>query len=372
MDSRLPITLLLCGVLLGCGTTKWTDTARSATEQLLITDAMDRAVSRLDLRSLAGKRVFLDSLPLNGLTDSAYLISSLRQHLLASGCIVVEAKPEAEYVVEVRAGAIGTDHHELTYGVPRVDIPAILPVSGFGIPTNIPELPFVKKMDQRAVTKIAVFAYNRETGHPVWQSGTIPVESDAKALWVFGAGPFERGSIYEGTNFAGDRLKIPLVDLGQPQGEIGSVSVADEAYFVEPKEAGPDKELAESEGEAAADVASEPAPLGESTEPGSASAEVVQTGHESSPDEGGRTEPPPQELPPAEAPADATPPVGIPPFGEQPPASETPPAILSPPQPIIREPGTQAPPPDGLPNDSPAPLPPVIGASGEPLDPFGQ
>ncbi|MFH1267334.1 MAG: DUF6655 family protein [Planctomycetota bacterium] len=352
MDSRLPLTLLLCGVLLGCGTTKWTDTSRSATEQLLITDAMDRAVSRLDLRSLAGKTVFLDSLPLAGLTDSSYLVSSLRQHLLASGCVVAETKAEAKYVVEARAGAIGTDHHELTYGVPRVDIPAILPVSGFGIPTNIPELPFIKRMDQRAVTKIAVFAYNRETGRPVWQSGAIPMESDAKALWVFGAGPFERGSIYEGTNFAGGQLKIPLVELGQPQDGIGSVSVADEAYFIEPKEKGADEELAQGEGEAAPDAASDPSPPGESTEPAAPSAEVIQTAHESTAHGGEAASPPAETLPSGE------------------PASEAPPPMGSPAWPTIREPVTKAPPPDGLPIDSPAPLPPAIGASGEPLDPF--
>jgi hypothetical protein len=69
----------------------------------------------------------------------------------------------------------------------------------------------------------------------VWQSGVVPAESTAKAFWVFGAGPFQRGRIYGGTTFAGDKFNIPLVNLDDPEGGAGSVSVADEAYFTEPK-----------------------------------------------------------------------------------------------------------------------------------------
>jgi hypothetical protein len=52
-------------------------------------------------------------------------------------------------------------------------------------------------------------------------------------VWVFGAGPFQHGTIYGGTNFAGDKLNIPLVEPGNPkdQGDLGSVSVTSEAYF---------------------------------------------------------------------------------------------------------------------------------------------
>ena len=57
-----------------------------------------------------------------------------------------------------------------------------------------------------------------------------------RALWVFGAGPFQHGSIYGGTTFAGDHVRIPLIDL-ERDGQKTSVSVAEQAYFVEPKDA---------------------------------------------------------------------------------------------------------------------------------------
>ncbi len=218
--------------LLGCGTTRWTNTKRSATEQLLITDAMDRAVSQLDFSAIAGKKIYIDSTHITKTTDYQYLVSTLRQHSLADGCLLKDKRDEADYIVEIRVGAIGTDHHDVLLGVPANDLSSVVPVTG--LPASVPEIPLIKKTEQRAVAKIAAFAYNRLTGRPVWQSGTIPIASKAKDVWVLGAGPFQRGSIYEGTNFAGDRLAIPLISPGKKR--KGEVSVTDEAYFSEPKE----------------------------------------------------------------------------------------------------------------------------------------
>jgi hypothetical protein len=196
---------------------------------MLVTDAIDRAVSAFDLRALAGKPVYLDTTYLRGVVDNDYLVSCFRQHALASGCILKTKPDEAEYIVEMRAGAVGTNRHDVLWGVPSLQIPTTVA----GGATAVPEIPFVKKTDEQAVAKIAVFAYNRVTGRPVWQSGITPVISNAKDVWVFGAGPFQRGTIYDGTKFAGDKLNIPMVEPGnkKDQNDLGAVSVSSEAYF---------------------------------------------------------------------------------------------------------------------------------------------
>ena len=270
-----PFAVLIAILLLtatGCGTSKWTDTGRSATEQLLITDAMDRAVSDLDFRALAGKTCFIDSTPLRKITDSEYLVSCIRQHMFASGCMVMGSKGEADYIVEVRAGAVGTDRHDVLYGIPAVNVPTVVPVSG--IPSQIPEMPIVKKTDQRAVVKLSLFAFNQKTGRPIWQSGAVPEESGAKAVWVLGAGPFQRGTIFDGMEFAGDKINVPLVDLyRQPDSHV---SVADEAFFAEPKEDVAPEEKAESAVAAAVEKKKpEPKPAGGEEKP----APVVPAGH---------------------------------------------------------------------------------------------
>jgi hypothetical protein len=267
---RLTIVFLLLAAA-GCGTSKWTDTGRSATEQLLITDAMDRAVSDLDFRALAGKTVFIDSAPLKKITDSEYLVSCLRQQMLACECVLKDAKTEADYVVEVRAGAVGTDRHDLLYGVPAVNVPTVVPVSG--IPSQIPEMPFIKKTDQRAVVRLSLFAYNQKTGRRLWQSGAVSQESDAKAVWVLGAGPFQRGTIFDGMEFAGDKLDMPLVDIYRP--ENTDVSVNDEALWGEPEQSIAPEEKVETAIAAADKKKAEPAPGNAETEP----AAVVPVGH---------------------------------------------------------------------------------------------
>jgi hypothetical protein len=186
----------------GCGTTRCSDTSRTATEQLLISNSVDQAVSELDFTPLAGKTVYFDPQYLEGVTDQGYLVSSLRQHLLASGCLLQEDRGKATYVVEARAGGVGTDRKELLLGVP--DQP-----SG-----ALPEVPLAKHTERRGVAKIAVFAYNRTTGSPVWQSGVVQRSSTAKDTWMFGAGPWEEGSLYEGTKMAGQPVQVPLV--GEP------------------------------------------------------------------------------------------------------------------------------------------------------------
>jgi hypothetical protein len=232
---------VLGGLLAGCGTTRMTDTQRTATEQLLISHAIDESVSAIDFSALRGKPVYFDPQFLDGTVDRGYLVSSLRQHLLANGCLLQEDRAQATYVVEARSGGVGTDRHSLLLGVPQMTLPTILP----GQPSQIPEIPFAKKNDQRGTAKIAVFAYNRKTGHPVWQSGTIQSVSRAKDLWLMGAGPFQNGSIRNGMDFAGEQL--PLLTFGsdgehsqEPKPPVPTVPVTQAASWSEVKRTAPE------------------------------------------------------------------------------------------------------------------------------------
>ena len=229
MNKSMLFLIFLCP-LVGCGTTRVTDTQRTATEQLLVSDAVDQAVSQLDFRSLSGKPVYFDPQYLEGTVDRGYVISSLRQQLLSSGAILIEDRTKAIYVVEARAGGVGTDRHSLLLGVPQMNVPTLLP----GQPYQIPEIPLAKKTDQKGVAKIGVFAYNRLTGRPVWQSGIVHAASSARDTWVLGLGPFQRGTIRDGTEFAGQALEFSLmsdkaVDDGAP-----AVPVTQSASWSEP------------------------------------------------------------------------------------------------------------------------------------------
>ncbi len=201
--------LLGCAVLLaGCGTTRMSDTMRTGTEQLLLSTAIDRAISSMDFSPLAGRDVYFDPQYLRGASDEGYIISSIRQRLLASGVFLKASREEATYVVEARAGAIGTNRQDVLLGVPQMSLPTMSGVTG--IPSGIPEIPLAKSTYQKGVAKLAVFAYNQVSGQPVWQSGSVPIAADSRDSWFLGTGPFQRGTIYDGTSFAGQRVMLPF------------------------------------------------------------------------------------------------------------------------------------------------------------------
>jgi len=226
----LMATVAVSVLAAGCGTTRMSDTARTGTEQLLLSSAVDRAIDNLDFRPMAGKDVFLETQYLEGITDKNYIISSLRQHMWAHGCILKEKRDDATYVVEARAGALGTNRQDVMLGIPAINLPAagLLP----GAPAAIPEVPFAKSTDQKGIAKIAVFAYNQKTNEPVWQSGVFPVASNAKDTWIMGAGPFQKGTIYDGTRFAGSRLLFSGSKRDAPMPKP-AIPVTAEAVFEE-------------------------------------------------------------------------------------------------------------------------------------------
>src|SRR5262245_39985669 len=175
---------LVAATCAGCGTTRMTDTSRSATEMLLVSQAIDRSINQLDFTAMAGKPVFFEEKVLDGVTDKNYLASSLRSKMLADGCLLVEERPKATYVVEARSGCVGTERQSLLIGIPQMHLPTLMP----GMPAAIPEMPLAKSTDQQGVAKVLVFAYNRVTGQAVWQPGAQESISRAKDTWVCGAG----------------------------------------------------------------------------------------------------------------------------------------------------------------------------------------
>lgn len=231
MVSRSVTIALILLVFAGCGTTRWTDTSRTATEQMLVSDAIDRAVSRIDFKPMHGQSVYLDTTYLGAVTDKDYLISTLRQHMLASGCVMELAKEQAEFVVEARAGAVGTDRHDVLYGIPALNLP-VAPVQG--APTATPEIALARRTDQKGVAKVAVFAYHRESGRPVWQSGVDTIASKAQNSWWFGIGPLQKGTIYDKAQFAGRDVRFPYFAKKKKE-EPRTVRVTRETQFNDPK-----------------------------------------------------------------------------------------------------------------------------------------
>ena len=189
------IIVTLCCLLLvsGCGAA----IQRNGTEQLLLSDSIDHAIDQLDLSPLAGRKVYLDTEYMktfkgnNIYITSDYIISAMRQKLTTSGCLIQATRLDADYVLEARVGALGTDSMEVTYGIPSSNGLGVAATALSGVPAvpAIPEISVGKRNGVKGISKVVVFAYHRETSVPVWQSGSAIARSDARDSWFLGIGP---------------------------------------------------------------------------------------------------------------------------------------------------------------------------------------
>lgn len=239
---HLAILLLRASLLVaalasvGCGKT----ISRTASEQLLTSDAVDRSIQAIDFGYLAGEKVFLDTQYLNhvkaaGFVNADYIVSSLRQQVTAAGCLLQDSKEQADYVLEARCGALGNDANEIVYGVPSTDAvgqtAAIF--ANAPVPPVLPEISLAKVNRQMGAAKVAVFAYHRETRERVWQSGIVQSTSTARDTWVLGAGPFQRGTIYKQAKFAGKGFGLHNLITGSKP-ETPRVPYDDQVTFAKP------------------------------------------------------------------------------------------------------------------------------------------
>lgn len=150
-------------VLAGCSDARQTSPPRTATEQLLVSKAGDRAAEEITLKIPAGAKVFVDPTKFQGADgkdfDGQYLMSAIRERVLRNGANLINDKDKADVIVEARAGALSIDEEKFLIGIPSFEFP--IPLTGA---IKTPELSFFKRAEQQGVAKIGVLAYDAKDG----------------------------------------------------------------------------------------------------------------------------------------------------------------------------------------------------------------
>ncbi len=236
------LLVLLMFLAIGCGKT----VQNLATEELVLSDAVDRSLRSMDFSPLAGQKCYIDTAflptfkppypptlsPSLIFVGSEYVTSSIRNQLLAAGAEVVAAKDQANVIIEPRIGTLGTDEHETVYGIPANNgisqLSAMVP-AGPALP-QVPELALAKLHSETGAAKLAVMAYDAKTGTPLWQSGLSIAKSDARDIWLFGIGPYQAGSIFQSPRFMKYGLHRPLT--GDTDGDVHRQAVSLDEEFV--------------------------------------------------------------------------------------------------------------------------------------------
>jgi len=156
-------TLLVA--LAGCSTARDTQPPRSATEQLLISTAADRAAAQLTVKLKPGAKVFIDSTGFEGY-DSKYAIGAITEQALQHGARLMPDRKGADVVIAIRAGALSINENDDLVGLPALSVP--IPLAGT---LSTPEMALYAKHQYQGLAKFAATAYDASTGEIVATTG---------------------------------------------------------------------------------------------------------------------------------------------------------------------------------------------------------
>lgn len=179
------LALLLAVLVSGCSTAQTSNTARTAKEQLLISNAIDQSLAKVNFNSLAGANVYLEEKYMDSV-DKPYVVGTLRHHIVRAGASLVDKADDADVIMEARSGGVGTDMAEKYIGIPEIALPGML---------TLPEVRFAENKAQQAYAKIGLVVLDAKSKTMLGQGGVTSARSDDSNWYVMGIGPFQNGTI---------------------------------------------------------------------------------------------------------------------------------------------------------------------------------
>lgn len=150
---RFAIVVTLVFLLAACTTVRRTEPQRTATEEMLISSAADRAVDELKL-NVRGKAVLVEASNYKGL-DPEYTVAAVRALVVKDGGRLVTDRKTADVVIEMRNGAQSIDKKEFLIGIPSFDVP--IPLAGS---LTFPEIALYSRDEDIGVSKLAIADYS--------------------------------------------------------------------------------------------------------------------------------------------------------------------------------------------------------------------
>jgi hypothetical protein len=186
MVRPIPWVCILClTALVGCTSTKTSNTARTAREQMLVSNAIDQSLAKIDFTALQGSKVFLEDKYLECI-DKGYLIGSVRHRAMVNGAQLVAKAEDADIVLELRSGAVGTDTADSFVGTPEITLPGMM---------SVPEMRLISRNKQSAMAKIGIVAYDAKTRELLGAGGVSSSLSRDHNWYVMGVGPYQEGEV---------------------------------------------------------------------------------------------------------------------------------------------------------------------------------
>jgi hypothetical protein len=188
-----------------CTTQRVTEPPQTATEQLVVSAAVDHAVDNLRPAIAPGAKIFVDDRFVDMRDDAAivpkYAIGAVRELILRAGGRLVDDRKRADLVAELRTGAQSIDRRTFLVGIPAIPIP--VPTTGI---LTTPELPLYRRDLQRGISTLALTIYGAKSG--MLAAATGP---------VYGSSHYVRGAFL--LLFSWDQDDVMPADIANPPTE---------------------------------------------------------------------------------------------------------------------------------------------------------
>ena len=150
--SVIMLVALLIVPLMGCSSVRMTMTPRSMLEEKLLVHGLERALAGIDLESLKGKKVTLETV---GLTkdDLPFAESYPRFWLLEKDVRIVQDPAESDINLKVLLTVLAVDQSETLFGTPQMTV--------IGVP--IPAIAIYRNVRNRGHTEILMYALDQNS-----------------------------------------------------------------------------------------------------------------------------------------------------------------------------------------------------------------
>ncbi|MFW6118812.1 MAG: DUF6655 family protein [Planctomycetota bacterium] len=177
--------LLGCFAVAGCGSFRETFPPRSASEQLLISEAVDAAVADMPTDWMEGRVVYVEPANLDAY-DKPYVVQRLHNAVLESGGRLSEGREGADVVLEVASGALSVDKGQWLLGIPELPLP--IPLADETL--KLPEVPLFKLVSYAGKAKLISTAVEAESGASHRELPVCYGRVRHRLWWAFIVGPF--------------------------------------------------------------------------------------------------------------------------------------------------------------------------------------
>lgn len=188
-NSRRCVTQFACAcaifivtafMMAGCASQEVTTPEHSATEQLLLSSAADKALARANLNIFAGRKVYLDFTYFEGY-DSKYAEGEIRDAFSRAGALLAPDSKGANVIVEARAGAYSAETNSTFFGIPSIP----LPIPGTAEEPVTPQVAFYEKRSETSYAKIALLAFDNQSRAHIYSSGSLDGKAYNKYTAIF-------------------------------------------------------------------------------------------------------------------------------------------------------------------------------------------